>query len=274
MTENSKTSDVADRDRQGLEAAKEYICSCTVVMTTTLRDVPHGTGFAVSYWDDKFIVTARHVLDSVSDYKAIRVIPRSDKALVDVPKEHMPHEVIKGIYGPIAKTYPIEIDIIGCAYSNNIKDLIVFKLNQTTEIANLQFHELPDKPAFDVAENESVVLFGFPGETAVQVVDDTGQQGAGIFPYCDLRPVVAPPSEYREFDPNSHFAMEYELDDQTYNPHGMSGSALWRFPKGKQEGIWRASRIEVVGVLVSTHPDKKLLKGTFVKELYPLMSKA
>jgi len=69
-------SDVIKIENEGHSALSEYLASCSVIITSEAEEFEHGTGVAVRYGNQNYILTARHVLDQESDNEKIMVIGR------------------------------------------------------------------------------------------------------------------------------------------------------------------------------------------------------
>src|SRR6185503_17684957 len=87
---------------QLLNALDEYTASCTVIITSTDPRVSHGSGVAVRYADQEYILTAAHVLRGEPNDANIKILGRPDSPMqLSRGKREFEEILSKGTYKPV-----------------------------------------------------------------------------------------------------------------------------------------------------------------------------
>src|SRR5437870_5705113 len=87
-------TNMIDIEREGFKALDEYLASCTVIITSEAKDFNHGTGVAVRYGNQDYILTAAHVLKGEPDNKEIMLLGRPNASLKEaVQKKQIPDAI-------------------------------------------------------------------------------------------------------------------------------------------------------------------------------------
>lgn len=263
------------RDKIAFKAIQEYTAACTVVITTSEKNIEHGTGVAVQVEDSRFIITARHVLEDIDDDKIIRILAKPGGKLVDVYKERISDAIFKRTQGNLVFSKPASLKIKRRVLGQEIEDVGFLELESAQqEIPGLEFHPLNFKDIPKVEIRDETFILGFPREISEQVVSkETQEQGAAAFLYSDVCIVQDNPGNLSNYDQQKHFLAKYDLSPDVCEPRGMSGGGVWKYPKGLNKKIWKASAIQLVGIQTSLYRREELMKATRIQCLLGYLSK-
>ena len=73
-------------DEQGSKAFQHYLASSSVAINSLTPGFEHGTGVAVRYRGEHYIVTADHILERELHDENLLIIGRPDSALKEIEK--------------------------------------------------------------------------------------------------------------------------------------------------------------------------------------------
>ena len=216
-------------ENQAFNALQEYLASRTVIITSKTLTFQHGTGVAIRYRGNDYILTAAHVLNGEHNIENLMVIGRPDVPLTDLPKAQIPEAVHIGNHGPIEAARAKEIQIKHKFVSDEKEDIGVLSVNNASEdLPNTIFQDVSSEPIPEVSVGTVVNIFGVPGELAQTVENKiTGQIGAMGFSFLSQEKIKQDSSPIKDYDPNVHFLTSFTEDEDACNPHGMSGCGVW-----------------------------------------------
>jgi hypothetical protein len=175
---------------EALNALDEYTGSCTVVVNSKNPEVPHGSGVAVQYGGQHYILTAAHVLSKEPDNENIMVIGRPNGPLQMLRgKAELAEAIAKGTHKPGFSSIT-SLNITG-RFSHDGDDIAVLKIeNLNTQLPHTTLHNLSSQGETKILVNGVVTIFGFPGELAKSYEHrTTGQRGLAAFPHITMQSI-------------------------------------------------------------------------------------
>ena len=262
-------------ENEGFRAFQEYIASCTVLIWSEKDGFQHGSGVAVRYAEQDYILTAAHVLEGEPDNNKILVVGRPDAPLKEVDKGDLEDAVFRGTYGRIESSTAKWISIIDRMIHGKGEDIAALKVQNAKEsLPNTVFHDLSGQEEHEISDGVFVYIYGYPGELAQQVeLRKTGQQGPMVFLHLEERKIKAIPDALDELDPDTHFVTDFSFDENTCDPHGMSGCGIWSFPKFNEEELWLPNLSKLLGIQSGWYRDSKLLAAVRIKQVWDLLDR-
>lgn len=264
-----------DIEGEGLNALDEYTASCTVVITSTAKGFEHGTGVAVQYGNENYILTAAHVLKGEPDNEKIMIIGKPDAPLKLLPKKQQFTEtVFKGNQGRVATSVATHISITDRLVNNDGADIAALKVQNSHKVLpHTVFHNLSDQGETHISVGEAVSIYGFPGELAQKVEHRiTGRQGMAGFPHVTLQAVREISDAPEPLDPSIDLIIDFTYDEETCDPRGMSGCGAWSIPSLKEGKIWSPHESQLLGIQSGFYPKSKLLKFVRIEHVLNLLS--
>lgn len=260
-----------DIENEGFKALTEYIGSCTVVITSTTEGFEHGSGVAVRYANQDYIITAAHVLDNEPD-KNILTIGRSDKPFIEVPKNRLKDAVFNSSYGNPLSATPTHICIEERILGKSGEDIAALKVRNTAEsLPYTIFHNLTDQGKTKINIGEIVNIYGFPGEIGQQVKNRvTKQKGYAVFPHIEQRKIRSNSDYPDNSDPEVYIIIDFACDDKSCDPKGMSGGGIWSIPKLQEGQLWSSDKSQLLGIQSAFHRNSKLLKAVRLERILSL----
>ena len=265
--------DANDIEDEAYNALLQYIASCTVIVTGADKNFQHGSGVAVKYANQYYILTAAHVLKDEPDNKKIRIIGKPDAPIKIVHKDHLPNAIFSRTSGPLAYSTAVSLPIDERIIGNDDEDIAALEIHDAEKyLPHTIFHDLSSQGETRNSAGEIVNIFGFPGEIA-QFVEHrmTREQGNIAFPQFqqrEIRQIIDAPCE---LDPAVWFVTEYSFEDNTCNPKGLSGCGIWNIPKVKDNKIWSPQQSQLLGIQSAFYPDSKLLKVIRIERIIKLL---
>src|SRR5438445_12144675 len=120
------------------------IASCTVIITSEAKDFNHGTGVAVRYGNQDYILTAAHALKGEPDNKKIMLLGRPNASLKEaVQKKQIPDAIFKGTHGRLTYSSATHVIITDRFMSDDQEDLAALKIqNPSKDLPHTFFHDL------------------------------------------------------------------------------------------------------------------------------------
>lgn len=194
-----------------------------------------GSGTLLEYGGKKFVLTCRHVLMPDYDPTKVTFLPRpSDGSLEYTTKTALSTVPIHKVH----KSYPRPLPIKNRFYSDAGDDIALLELDESSpHLKDLKFYHLRGNEASPPTGTQ-VFLTGFSKELA-RVVSKS-QKAIGIFPYFDATTVIER-SLRIPFDASKHYLIDFEVNEYSVDPHGLSGCGVWyRLPSG-EGNLWSAN---------------------------------
>jgi len=269
-----------DTDEEGSKALQHYYASCSVVINSKTPGFEHGTGVAVRFNGQDYIVTAAHVLKNEPRNEKLLIIGRPDSNLKEVEKHELPRAFFDGTHGRINSSTGTHVTITDRLARKELGDIAALKVQNTNAtLPHTVFHDLSAQRETDIPEGKPVVVCGFPGELALHAQHRmTGQIGVAVFTYFAWQHIVALPQSSDQLDPcnpfdaNIDFITDFILENDTCDPKGMSGGGAWTIPKIKEGEVWSPRRTQLLGIQSGFYRRSKLLRLVRVERVLDLLS--
>jgi len=214
-----------------------------------------GTGTLVSYKDQRYVLTAEHVIRGVGP-TTIRFWCRPETPIIEKSaKDTTDAEIGKATAGEL---FPIQ-----AVATNKTLDLALMRLSKTFELPSAcQFYELSESKAIAdwpqaKLEGRSLFLFGFRVENSrpLRVVGNRIDKfvGCAAF-YSRFRSEIN--TNHRrlltdKFSAEKDFLFEYTAPEEGMYPGGFSGCGVWMFSENPDQLVWTAAPI-LIGVSHTT----------------------
>jgi len=261
-------------DEEAAKALGEYAASCSVIITSETTGFEHGTGVAVRYRNSDYIVSAAHVLTEEPNNDKILIIGRPDSSMKEVEKGEIPGAFFGGTRGKINSSTGTHVSIIERLFRKELGDIAALKIENAEKVLPYtRFHDLDSQGATHLAIGTPVVIFGFPGEIALQVQHRvTGQRGVAAFPYCTWQTIVDLPDTLDHLDPDVDFVTDFTDNEKTCDPRGMSGGGAWTIPKIQDGKLWSPNQTRLLGIQSGFYRNRKLLRLVRLESVLSLLS--
>jgi hypothetical protein len=264
---------MTDIDEAGTEALQEYFASCSVIINSETPGFEHGTGVAVRYKDQDYILTAAHVLNGEPRNEKLLVIGRPDSTLKEVDKRELPSAFFTGTRGRLTSSTCTHITVIERLVNEELGDIAALKVqNVKKDLPHTVFHNLSGQGETDISEGKPVVICGFPGELALHAQHrETGQLGVAVFASFAWQQIKAIPRSLEQLDPNIDFVTDFH-DKETWDPRGMSGGGAWTIPKIKDGELWFPHHTQLWGIQSGFYRNRNLLRLIRIERVLDLLS--
>lgn len=269
---------MVDIDVEGRRALQEYFASCSVVINSATPGFEHGTGVTVSYNNETYILTAAHVLKKEPRDEKLLIIEKPNSPLKEVHKHELRDAFFAGTHGRVTGSTSTRITIAKRLVNEKLGDIAALKIAKASnnQLRSTLF-DLSSQGAADISEGTSAVIFGFPGEIALHAQHKvTGQRGVAVFPYAALQNIMAFPSSLTDVDnptdPKIDFFTDFDQDDDSCDPRGMSGGGAWAIPKVKEGELWSPSQTKLLGIQSGLYRERKLLRLVRIERVMDLLS--
>jgi hypothetical protein len=186
-------------------------------------EVP-GTGCLIGWNTKRLVLTAKHVIDTVSNPTQIRIA-----SFADTPMDFQPSDRVTMDHVYAGTALGAESEIHYCEW----EDLAAITLPDSFRVGELA--NIGDEWA-DPPEGSMVGCIGFPIDHNVTVdhrrVGDKDEVGLGLLPvFLDTDVLPQPSADDRKFKITDHDEERHYLVAYTSNlsrqAHGMSGAAIW-----------------------------------------------
>lgn len=261
-------------DEEGAKALQGYFASCSVVITSETPGFQHGTGVAVRYKDQDYIVTAAHVLAGEPSNEKILIIGRPASTLKEVQKSELPSAFFAGTHGRPTASPSTHITITGRLASKGQEDIAALKVqNAKNDLPHTVFHNLSGQETTDVSEGKLVIICGSPGELALHAQHRvTGKIGVAVFLYCAWQKIMAISESPEQLDPNVDFVTDFIHNQDPCDPQGMSGGGAWTIPKIKDGELWVPHKTQLLGIQSGFYRERKLLKLVRIERVLDMLS--
>lgn len=257
---------------EALTALDEYIASCTVVIASTNGEVPHGSGVAVRYGGEHYLLTAAHVLAGEPDNEKIRIIGRPDGPLQLLRgKKELMDAVAMNRPQVFSSATPISIT---GRLSHDDDDIAAIKVQNPAALLPLtRFHDLSGQGKAEVSVGTDVTVFGFPGELAKHYEHaTTGRRGWTAFPHVTEQTIREITDAPEALDPTVNLIVDFDYPNEKCDPKGMSGCGVWSIPfqKGGQI-VWSAHNSQLLGIQIG-HYGLKLLRFVRIERVLSFLN--
>jgi hypothetical protein len=255
-------------------ALDEYTGKCTVIITSENPSVPHGSGVAVRYGDDEYIVTAAHVLEPEPDDSKIRIIGHGDTPLLMLRGKNELLKAIesKTVVPKFSAATPVKVMGRFVARTDDIAALKITQLSAS--LPHTRLHNLSDQPEVAVTTGTPVTIFGFPGELARPYENKTsGKRGLAAFPHITGQSVVDISCAPDKIDQKVNFLTDFDYPEEDQcDPHGMSGCGGWSFPPFQDGKIWSAQQTTLLGIEIGQYRTRNVLQFVRIERVLQLLS--
>jgi len=263
-------------DEESSKALQHYFASCSVIINSETPGFEHGTGVAVRYRNQNYIVTASHVLKREPRNEKLLIIGEPDSTLKEVEKQKIPEAFFKGTHGPIKSSTGTHITITERIESNALGDIAALKVeNVQNDLPHTIFHDLSGQGEIDISKGKPVVICGFPGELALHAQHRvTGQPGVAVFTCFAWQQIMAIPKSLNQLNPlnpDIDFVTDYFHDKETWDPKGMSGGGAWTIPKIRDSELWSPDQTQILGIQSGFYRSRNLLRLTRTECLVKLL---
>lgn len=240
-------------NQQHRKANIERIASHTVGIASD-RNTGVGTGTLALLGDQRFILTAKHVLGK-STPDELRFWPRPPTAIRDKAAKDATNEEAGGF------TIGVRLPIVH-AQSDGIRDVAALRLDPSYEPSEgPEFYDMRrSAPLMDWDEQKldglTLLMFGFPTDNSREVIAD--RERRFMFTGCaehlsnysrDLNTKIWAKIESK-FSRDKDFAFTYNGDPEQYRPKGFSGSGVWVLGETPNASIWAPDPI-MIGIVHS-----------------------
>jgi len=273
--ENTQTlSQLKEIDMESCVALQEYFASRSVIITSETPGFDHGTGIAVRYRNEHYILTAAHVLRQEPRNDKILVIGKPDSVLKEVRKDELAGAFFAGAHGHIKYSTASYISIIDRLEDDRLGDIAALKVRQTThDLPYTEFHDLSGQGQAVISEGKPVVICGFPGalaQHARHVI--TEQQGVVTTIYNAFQHIRGIPESLAQLDPSIHFVTNFTHDIENFDPKGMSGGGAWSVPNLKNGEVWSPDQTQLLGIQSAFSRNRKLMVLVRIERMFDLLS--
>jgi hypothetical protein len=274
-------SDIATENAEGTKALQHYFASCSVVINSQTPGFEHGTGVAVRHKNNRYIVTAAHVLEKEPKDENLIIIGKPDSVLKEVKKEEMRAAFFYGTHGTLESSIGSQVRIVDRLTKEGIGDIAALKVENTEqELPYTVFHDLSGQGQTDIRAGLSVVIGGFPGELALHAQHRrTGQKQVAVFTYFGMHDVVPFPESPEKIDrmspphPKIDFLADFPDNIGSCDPKGMSGGGAWSIPLAKKCDLWSAHKSQLLGIQSGLYRERKLLRLVRIERVLELLSR-
>lgn len=265
---------MTDIDEQYTQALQQHFASHAVIISYETAGLNYGTGVAVKFKGQNYIITAAHVLDDKPRNDKILIVGKPDSVLQLVPKREIHNAVIKGTYGPIKSSRGIPINITKRHTNKALGDIAALKVQEPEKMLSCTtFYDLTNQQEVDIAEGTQVVICGFPRELGLHARHRAnGQRHMGLFTYFARQKIKAISEAPEMLDSHIDFLTDFGLDHETCEPKGMSGGGAWTLPKINQSKLWFPDQAKLVGVQVGFYRKPHLLRLVRIERVLDLLS--
>lgn len=249
-------------------AIEEAVAWYTVAIDVSLasENGPNwGTGSLIQLEKRLFILTCRHVVEPQYEEKGLRFLYRNDNSLRFVEKD----DIKKWPIHKIDKAYPQTVPIINRFYSDEIDDLVLLEIDSSSpEIKDWKFHQVAHPDLKTPMANTQVFLMGFSIELARTV---TKHGDKGLFLYFDATKIIEKDVYSKQFDTQKHFLIDFTINEDSVDPHGLSGCGVWSCVQLEKDKLWTAN-LYLCGVESAYFEKSRVLMVTKVERLLQMIN--
>ena len=237
--------------------------------STEASDIPlnTGTGSLIKVHDRLFILTCAHVVESGYELEKIKFLYRSEQELQTQSKEDILRIPINVLPKTFMSTSPMELPIINRFYASEDCDFVLLELDATNPLLK-KYYFFNFNITIDLAPRKDcqIYLMGFSIELHREVKGDA----VVVFPYFTDSIIVDRNINIANYDPDKHFLIDYEVDDDRVEPKGLSGCGVWsRLPSGNNR-LW-TSNLRLVGIQTGIYRKYNVLKATKVEKIIEVL---
>ncbi len=263
-------------DEEGTKALQHYFASCSVIINSETPGFEHGTGVAVRYKNQNYIVTAAHVLEKEPRNEKLLIIGKPDSTLKEVEKRRIPDAFFRGTHGRIKSSTGTHLTITKRLQNKALGDIAALKvMDVRSNLPHTVFHDLSNQREPDISVGTSVVICGFPGELALHAKHRvTGEYRVAMFTCFAWQQILPLPESLDlsiPMDPTIDFVTDFVLKE-AWDPRGMSGGGAWAFPKTKTGELWSSTQSKLLGIQSGFYRNSSLLRLTRIERVLELLS--
>lgn len=258
---------------EALNAVDEYTGSCTVIITNKNPEVPHGSGVAVQYGGQDYILTAAHVVSKELTNENIMVIGRPNGPLQMLRgKAELAEAIARGTYKAVFSSVSA-LNIMG-RLSHGGDDIAALKVeNLNTQLPHTMLHNLSSQGDPKISVNEVVTVFGFPGELAKAYEHrTTGRRGLAAFPHITMQSIKDISEAPEAMNPEIDLITDFDYPEEKCDPRGMSGCGVWNIPDAGKGELWSAHKGQLLGILIGHYKASKLLRFVRIDRVVRLLT--
>jgi hypothetical protein len=253
---------VRDLIDSAADAIEEAIAWHTVAIVggTGQRELQEiGTGSAISFDSQHFVLTARHVIAD-TPHEVLRFFCRPDGTFSRMPRnQHREQTAID-----VDQLHLLErLPVLGRVLSD-IDDLGVLVVDASLEQAHrVRFFDL-DPAATMASEGQLVVAMGYPSDIARRI------EGGNFVAFHSVEwSHVIVNRNLADYDPDRHFLTQYHMieEDPSAHPRGFSGSGVWYRMGPTPDGKLWVPNLHLAGVYVTYFSQSQLLKAVRIERV-------
>lgn len=235
-----------------------------------MSDLPlhTGTGSLIKVNKQIFILTCEHVVKRGYKAEKIKFLYRDEHAIQWGSRERILHTPINILTTKLRLTFPVELPIVNRFYANDDCDLVLLELDASYPLfekynffnLNLNIDLVPKKDC-------QVYFMGF----STELFREVKKKAFGCFPYFANSIIVDKRIDVIDFDPDKHFLIDYDFEDERAEPKGLSGCGIWsRMPSG-EGNIWTPN-LRLVGIQTGVYRKYNVLKATKIEKIIDLLN--
>lgn len=265
-----------DIDKEGTKALQHYFASCSVIINSDTPRFEHGSGVAVRYRNENYIVTAAHVLKREPKNENLLIIGKPDSTLKEIAKQEICEAFFNGTYSPIKSSTGTHLTITNRLVDETLGDIAALKVRDfENALPHTIFHDLTNQGQTDISVGRSVVICGFPGELALHAQRKiTGKHHIAIFTTYAWQQILTMPGlldQSAPLDPSIDFVTDFPLNESR-DPKGMSGGGAWTIPKtDRGQLLWSPNRTQLIGIQSGFYGTSSLLRLTRIERVLELL---
>jgi hypothetical protein len=266
---------MTDIKAEVITALSEYFFSCSVVITSDTPGFDHGTGVAVRFNNEDYILAAAHVLEKEPSNEKLLITSRPESILTKTSKNELREQFFAKRLGKIKPSTGTHISISNRLAEKALGDIAALKLeNAGTDLPSTVFHDLSKQDQASIAEGNHVTIVGYPGALHIQHKINNEPRVA-LFPYCTGQTIMTFPKwtdPLNPFYPSVDFFTDFTHDETTCDPGGMSGGGAWALPDACADKLWAPQQSRLLGIQSGLYREKKLLRLVRIERVLELLS--
>jgi hypothetical protein len=221
-----------------------------------------GSGFLISWGKHSCVLTAKHVVEG-ADKSDIRFFLRAPTPDYMSREERLKCDHIEVDAGKRAEIYKID----RCEW----EDIAVLTIDPSA-MANAEFFDF-NSGWNDPTNGDPIYGLGFPTDNHVPVhierTKEVEHHLLGLIPTIFSSMVIPKPNSLLEsltaelpYDPDRHFLISWDVDDEKLGMKGFSGAATWTDRPVKDKELW-SPKLFLTGMV--THYYARIKVGRMIK---------
>jgi len=247
---------------RAMDAVEEAVANHTVGIVAGTGDQAGqgmGTGSAISFRGERFILTANHVVGDTPD-DALMFFPRPENSLKRADRPDV--RALEGV--PTGDLYLAQRLDIANRVSDEDDDLaVLFVRGDIEERTTIRFFDL-NKGGRTPEPGELVVSLGYPGDISRQLESGNFVAFSSVDWSNTVEQVGLP-----DYDQTRHFLKAYGMAEAEPDAHpaGFSGTGVWyRLGPTPTGELW-VPNLQLAGVIVTYYPRPRLLKAVRIERV-------